>query len=232
MKWKSKGQSKLVQEWSYRVRVRQQKCMGTLAYWCFSCLSLVWYNCYLSWSAGDWRILIAWWGPRVALGGFQPQEKHTRVHRSFGAVFASKVNLEMTALGFIWFCPPMWNGGAPSWVLSVQGPAKGLLLLPDTTLELGKAGMPQWHLKKQGELSPEHGTAAFPRQGQFRTQMLHSSYWKMALVGTWGTRRCCISASGTVTHSPSLRSLMLLFKMWLFNLDHFTKTKSGSNCKS
>lgn len=150
----------------------------------------------------------------------------------FWGSFCSKVNVEMTALGFIWFCPPMWDSEVVSQVVSIQGPAKGLLMLPNITLELGKAGMPQWHLEKQGELGPEHGTADSPRQGQFRTQMLHSSYWKMALVGTWGTPRCCTSASGSVTHPPSLRSVMLLFKMWLFNLDHFTKTKSGRNCNS
>lgn len=153
--------------------------------------------------------------------------------QTFWGSICCKVNIEIATIGFIWFCPSWSYGGAVSWVVPVQAPAKGLLLLPWPSLiplwSLGKPGMPQWPLKKQGELGPE---PAFHGRVQFRTQMLHSSCWKMGLISTWGIPRCCTSASGSITHPPSLRYVILLFKMWLLNLDHFTKSKSGSNCTS
>lgn len=159
--------------------------MVILTYWYFS-LALVWHNCFLSWSASDWRILIAWWGPSVVLGGLQPLEKHTGVHISYGTVSAvSKYRNGNSRLHLV-LPTNTSSGGTMSWIVPVQPPAKGMLLLPWPFLiplwSLGKAGMPQWHLKKQGELGPEHGTAAFPSQGQLRSQMLHPSCWKMVLV--------------------------------------------------
>lgn len=130
--------------------------------------------------------------------------------------------------------------------MPARAPAQGLLHLLWSSLPCGRGealATPEpggsrdvveapW--KKQGQLGLEPGTvtatAPLRSQGQLRTRVMCSSRCNVGLVSTWGIPRCCTSASGSITHSPSLWSVVLLFKVWLFNLDHLHKNKSGSNC--